>query len=72
VQIFLQQLVICFPKKAIGSVVGIGGMAGGIGGVIVSKVGGWLFDSYKAAGIAESWVAAKQMDWGTMCQEYMP
>jgi MFS transporter, ACS family, hexuronate transporter len=34
-------------------------MAGGIGGVIVSKVGGWLFDSYKAAGIAESWVAAK-------------
>ena len=48
-----------FPKKAIGSVVGIGGMAGGIGGVIVSKVGGWLFDSYKAAGIAESWVAAK-------------
>ena len=48
-----------FPKKAIGSVIGIGGMAGGIGGVIVSKVGGWLFDSYKAAGIAESWVAAK-------------
>ena len=48
-----------FPKKAIGSVVGIGGMAGGIGGVIVSKVGGWLFDSYKAAGIAESWVVAK-------------
>ena len=48
-----------FPKKAIGSVVGIGGMAGGIGGVLVSKVGGWLFDSYKAAGIAESWVAAK-------------
>jgi ACS family hexuronate transporter-like MFS transporter len=34
-------------------------MAGGIGGVIVSKVGGWLFDSYKAAGIGESWVTAK-------------
>jgi ACS family hexuronate transporter-like MFS transporter len=48
-----------FPKKAIGSVVGIGGMAGGLGGVIVSKVGGWLFDAYKAAGIAESWVSAK-------------
>jgi ACS family hexuronate transporter-like MFS transporter len=48
-----------FPKKAIGSVVGIGGMAGGLGGVIVSKLGGWLFDAYKAAGIAESWVAAK-------------
>ncbi len=48
-----------FPKKAIGSVVGIGGMAGGLGGVIISKVGGWLFDSHKAAGIAESWVSAK-------------
>jgi len=39
-----------FPKSAIGSVVGIGGMAGGIGGVIVSKVGGALFDHYKAIG----------------------
>ena len=48
-----------FPKKAIGSVVGIGGMAGGLGGVIVSKLGGYLFDAYKAAGIAESWVSAK-------------
>ena len=48
-----------FPKKAIGSVVGIGGMAGGIGGVIISKLGGWLFDSYKDAGIAKSWVEAK-------------
>jgi len=39
-----------FPKKAIGSIIGIGGMAGGIGGVIVSKVGGALFDHYKALG----------------------
>jgi ACS family hexuronate transporter-like MFS transporter len=39
-----------FPKKAIGSVIGIGGMAGGIGGVIVSKSGGALFDHYKALG----------------------
>lgn len=39
-----------FPKKAIGSIIGIGGMAGGIGGVIVSKVGGALFDHYKAIG----------------------
>jgi ACS family hexuronate transporter-like MFS transporter len=29
-----------FPKKSVGSVVGIGGMAGGIGGVIMSKLGG--------------------------------
>ncbi|MBK8300985.1 MAG: MFS transporter [Chitinophagaceae bacterium] len=39
-----------FPKKAIGSVVGIGGMAGGLGGVLISKVGGALFDHYKALG----------------------
>jgi len=39
-----------FPKKAVGSIVGIGGMAGGIGGVIVSKTGGALFDHYKALG----------------------
>lgn len=39
-----------FPKKAIASVVGIGGMAGGLGGVVVSKVGGALFDHYKALG----------------------
>lgn len=48
-----------FPKKAIGSVVGIGGMAGGFGGVIMSKLGGYLFDTYKAAGIADAWVKAK-------------
>jgi MFS transporter, ACS family, hexuronate transporter len=39
-----------FPKKAVGSIVGIGGMAGGLGGVIISKSGGALFDHYKALG----------------------
>lgn len=39
-----------FPKKAVASVVGIGGMAGGLGGVLVSKLGGWLFDYYGAQG----------------------
>ena len=39
-----------FPQKAIGSVVGIGGMAGGIGGVVMSKLGGALFDYYKESG----------------------
>jgi ACS family hexuronate transporter-like MFS transporter len=43
-----------FPKKAIGSVVGIGGMAGGIGGVLITKLGGALFDYYKAAGHIET------------------
>lgn len=43
-----------FPKKAIASVVGLGGMAGGIGGVIITKVGGALFDKYKALGHIET------------------
>lgn len=43
-----------FPKKAVGSVVGIGGMAGGIGGVLISKLGGWLFDYYKGLGHIET------------------
>ena len=36
-----------FPKKAIGSVVGIGTMAGGLGGVIIQKITGALTDAYK-------------------------
>jgi MFS transporter, ACS family, hexuronate transporter len=43
-----------FPKKAIASVVGIGGMAGGLGGVVTSKLGGALFDHYKALGHIET------------------
>jgi ACS family hexuronate transporter-like MFS transporter len=42
-----------FPKKSIASVIGIGGMAGGLGGVIVTKTGGALFDKYKALGHIE-------------------
>ncbi len=43
-----------FPQKAIGTVVGIGGMAGGIGGVILNKTGGYLFDKYQALGHIET------------------
>lgn len=43
-----------FPKKAVASVVGIGGMAGGLGGVVMSKLGGALFDHYKALGHIET------------------
>lgn len=39
-----------FPKKAVGSVVGIGGMAGGLGGVAVSKIGGAVIDHYADLG----------------------
>ncbi len=37
-----------FPKKAIGSVTGIGGMAGGIGGVLVQRLAGILNTNYQA------------------------
>lgn len=43
-----------FPNKAVASVTGIGGMAGGIGGVLISKAGGYLFDHYQALGHIET------------------
>ena len=43
-----------FPSKTVASVVGIGGMAGGLGGVVMSKLGGALFDHYKALGHIET------------------
>lgn len=42
-----------FPKQLVGSVTGIGGMAGAAGSVIVSALAGKLFDFYKAAGSLE-------------------
>ncbi len=39
-----------FPFKTVGTVVGIGGMAGGLSGVLTSKVGGALFDHYEGLG----------------------
>jgi MFS transporter, ACS family, aldohexuronate transporter len=53
-----------FPKKTIASVTGIGGMAGGLGGILVNKCAGWLFDGYRYAGIAKSWIAAKEQNLG--------
>jgi ACS family hexuronate transporter-like MFS transporter len=35
-----------FPKKAVGTVTGIGAMAGGIGGVLVQKLSGALTDAF--------------------------
>jgi len=48
-----------FPKSAVASVIGIGGMFGGFGGVIVNKCGGYLFDAYRHAGILKAWGQAK-------------
>jgi ACS family hexuronate transporter-like MFS transporter len=39
-----------FPKQAVSSVVGIGGMAGAIGGIFFPIFVGYLLDSYKASG----------------------
>ncbi|MDR0401454.1 MAG: MFS transporter [Endomicrobium sp.] len=43
-----------FPKKVIASVTGIGGMAGGLGGLVTSKTAGWLFDYYRLFGQIET------------------
>jgi len=39
-----------FPKKAVSSIVGIGGMAGSVGGIMFPMLVGYLLDTYKAAG----------------------
>ncbi len=39
-----------FPTEAVSSVVGIGGMAGAVGGILFPLLVGSLLDSYKAAG----------------------
>ena len=43
-----------FPKRAVASVTGIGGMAGAIGGILIAWVSGILFDHYKALGKIET------------------
>jgi ACS family hexuronate transporter-like MFS transporter len=39
-----------FPSEAVGSAVGIAGMAGAVGGILFPILVGFLLDSYKAAG----------------------
>jgi ACS family hexuronate transporter-like MFS transporter len=39
-----------FPKRAIGSVIGIGGMAGSVGGIFFPILIGYLLDHYKLLG----------------------
>lgn len=43
-----------FPKKAVASVVGIGGMVGAIGGIIIARTAGVLLDHYKSLGKIET------------------
>jgi ACS family hexuronate transporter-like MFS transporter len=37
-----------FPKKAVGSITGIGGMAGGVGGILIARAAGLLLAHYTA------------------------
>jgi len=53
-----------FPKKSVGSVIGIGGMAGALGGIVITKTAAWIFDGYRSAGIAKSWIEAKTSNLG--------
>lgn len=39
-----------FPKRAVSSVIGIGGMAGSVGGIVFPFFVGWLLDYYGALG----------------------
>ncbi len=43
-----------FPKKAVGSVTGIGAAAGGLGGVLVQLLAGGLEDKYRIMGIMQA------------------
>lgn len=43
-----------FPKRAVASIIGIGGMAGAVGGILIAKLAGLLFDHYKALNSIET------------------
>lgn len=43
-----------FPRRAVASVTGIGGMAGAVGGILIARLAGKLFDHYKALGEIET------------------
>ena len=43
-----------FPKKAVASVVGIGGFAGSVGGILVALLAGQILEITKAAGNVET------------------
>jgi ACS family hexuronate transporter-like MFS transporter len=43
-----------FPKKAVASVTGIGGMAGAFGGILIAAAAGQLLDYYKNLGHIET------------------
>ncbi|HLA85779.1 MAG TPA: MFS transporter [Thermoguttaceae bacterium] len=60
-----------FPKKAVASVTGIGGMVGGLGSILLTKLGGWLFDAYRFSGIAKTWAEAKTQGVGDFLHQIL-
>ncbi|MBN1652827.1 MAG: MFS transporter [Deltaproteobacteria bacterium] len=54
-----------FPKKAVSSVTGIGGMAGAIGGIVIAALAGSLFDAFKLPAISRSFELARARGLGT-------
>ena len=58
-----------FPKKTVGSVTGIGGMAGGLGGIVVNKASGWIFDDFREGGIAKSWIEGQAQNLGSFIEQ---
>jgi len=55
-----------FPKKAVSSVTGIGGMAGALGGILIAKLAGSLFDHFKLPAIKRSLEVARAQHLGTV------
>jgi ACS family hexuronate transporter-like MFS transporter len=43
-----------FPKKAVASITGLGGMAGALGGILISRTAGMLLDHFKELGHIET------------------
>ena len=55
-----------FPKSAIATITGIGGMAGGIGSFLINKGAGWLFTYSENAGAAFSFLGFEAKEAGYM------
>jgi ACS family hexuronate transporter-like MFS transporter len=58
-----------FPKKAVSSVTGIGGMAGALGGIAIARLAGSLFDSFKLPAIAKAFDVAKEKGLGSVVEK---
>jgi hypothetical protein len=60
-----------FPKVTTASVTGIGGMFGALGGMLIARLAGNLFDHFKFAGIAEAWVRARAAGLNDYCNQIL-